>query len=135
MSTKESDSATQLTPEDSEFCQRELARMLETHPGLLGALIASVDGHVVAAKLPAGSRDSDLAAMSSSMVGLAETVAQRTGVAPCNNLVVDNDGGHMVLMRVNQSLMLTVMGDKGTNVGMQLSAARICVTAINEAIR
>lgn len=117
---------------DVERCDAALRRMLEDNPGLIGAIVSTGDGHVVAAQLPDSWEHGDVAAMTSSMMALGESVSRRTDLEQCRNVVVESEKGNMTLLTVDGNLTLTAFGDPKMNLGLQLTACRSCAQEINQ---
>lgn len=109
-----------------------LKRLKEDYPDFVGAVISTSDGHIVADILPSDWRKSDVAAMASALAGLAETIASRTQMGGNANVVIENDGGKMIVRRVNEGLTLTTVGRTSSNLGMQLSVGRRCVDELRD---
>lgn len=111
-------------------CRELLQSTLGNADGIIGALVSSADGHVVAQWLPDRKRAGDIAAMSSSLMALAESAAGRTDLSPCRNVIIENDKGNIILLRVNENLTLTCVADREVNLGLQLSASRSCASEL-----
>lgn len=121
---------TVIAKETAATCEEAVAAMLAAYPDLLGALVSTADGHVVATRLPQGWERGDVAAMASSMTALAESVAQRTALSRCRNVIIEGEGGNITLLKVDRALTLTAVGKPAMNLGLQLSACRSCAEQI-----
>ncbi|HYW03961.1 MAG TPA: roadblock/LC7 domain-containing protein [Gammaproteobacteria bacterium] len=119
-----------ISKEAAKACDEAIDAMLAAYPDLHGALVSTADGHVVATRLPQGWERGDVAAMASSMTALAESVSQRTALSRCRNVIIEGEGGHITLLKVDRALTLTAVGKPTMNLGLQLSACRSCAEQI-----
>ena len=82
-------------------------------PGVTGAVIASADGFVVAARIPAGlSLDAAaLAAMSAATLGLANRLVAAAGSTSVRTVVQRSDDAQVFVFGAGTSAALTVLAD------------------------
>lgn len=111
---------------------KELADLLEDCHGTLGALIASDDGFVINHQLRTGLPKEKIAAITSSLLGLAESVAYESEQGNCNNVIVENEKGIMLFLRITPTRVLTVMANTTVSLGMLLSATRQVVNNLRK---
>lgn len=85
-----------------------LDEMTEVVPGARGAVLASVDGFIVArsATMP---DEASHAAMVSAAVGLAHRLVSMGGGSELRQLVIDHDGGLMLLWPVGADRILATL--------------------------
>ncbi|MFO1349305.1 MAG: roadblock/LC7 domain-containing protein [Gammaproteobacteria bacterium] len=114
-----------LAEQEKQKAERELQKLLDTCPGAHGALLATADGFVVAKVFKEDMADKTLAAISSSLMSLAESVAYEGRQGPCQNVIVEAEAGHVVSLRINHTRVLTVIAARRTRLGMLLSAAKV----------
>ena len=92
--------------------------------GMYGMIISTVDGnemmHVVEKEIPTDR----LAVMNSSMLALAETLAKESAQRLCKFVILENSDGRIVSLRVNDTLLLTCVSNKGSNLGMVLNTGQ-----------
>lgn len=100
-----------------------LERLVNSMKGLRGALVASVDGHPVAAVL----RDHDIgstAAIVASSRGLGERLADLSGEGRLQEIVVRSSAGYVVIYTAGDRGVLTVLTESAANLAMLHLRAR-----------
>lgn len=112
--------------QEKQQVEKALQRLLEMCAGATGALVATADGFVTARVFKQEIADKSLAAITSSAMSLAEALVNETGQGPCQNLIIEGQGGHVVSLRINHTRVLTAMATRNTRLGMLLSAAKVC---------
>lgn len=130
-STKPSQSAAQLA------CQKHLDTLRAEHGGIVGALLSTVDGFEIAASVGAQVSAKKLAAMTSSLLALAEAVSQECSVGQCRDLVIEASTGLVLLMDVpstQRKSVLTVLCSDAAMLGRFRWAARNAREAIAGAL-
>ena len=92
--------------------------------GIYGMIISTVDGnevmHVVEKEIPTDR----LAVMNSSMLALAETLAKESAQRLCKFVILENSDGRIVSLRVNDTLLLTCVSNKDSNLGIVLNTGQ-----------
>ena len=114
------------TPEEKRQVEDALKVLIDACPGAKGALVATADGFVIAASFKSDISMRGLAAITSSIMSLAESLAKEAGQGMCRNLVIEAEGGNAVALRINRTRILTVIAEHRTRLGMLLSAAKRC---------
>ena len=115
------------------LCQPHLASLVGGSSEVLGALISTVDGFEVAAQLRPTASVQKLAAMTSSLLALAEAMSHEGEVGNCVDVVIEAADGMVLIMDVpndRRRLLLTVLCNKVATLGSVLWAARNARTAI-----
>lgn len=123
-----------LAPEDSAIVaaiEAALEDLLDACTGSTGALLATDDGYVVAEVLKPQLSGKTLAAVSASLLGLAESMAAALEHGACQNVIIESEGGLGVCLRVGEEFVLTAVANQGTRLGMLLSAAKVCTEKLN----
>lgn len=110
--------------------QRVIERLVADVEGLTAVQISTADGYVVAAHLSTGVHDKKLAAMSSSLIGLAESVSQELKIGAPENLLVEAKHGTAVALRVSEHLLLLAAVSRGASLGTVLWQAKSAAEAI-----
>jgi predicted regulator of Ras-like GTPase activity (Roadblock/LC7/MglB family) len=100
--------------------------------GMYGALLCTIDGHEVAEELRRSLSESRLAAMNSSILALAETLAAEAGQKQCRFVILENGDGRLVTVRVNQRLLLTCIADQQSNLGVVLKVSQVTAATLAE---
>ncbi len=89
-----------------------------------GAVLATADGLLIANAAHSQSIEADaIAAMSASMLSLADALAGQAGRAYADNLISEAESSTLVVLHAGE-LILTVVGQSNVNIGMILSATR-----------
>lgn len=121
-----------LSDTSKAFVNRVFEDMMEACQGITGLLISTVDGHVVTSLFRDTLEENRLAAMTSSLLALAESLARESHQNPCKYIIVQNEEGVLVTQRFGKSLVLTSIADKSTNLGMLHSITRNGVTKLSD---
>jgi predicted regulator of Ras-like GTPase activity (Roadblock/LC7/MglB family) len=98
-------------------------------PGVIGALIASTDGFVIASRLPTDREldPSAIAAMSAATLALATRLVQLAGTAPAATSVHRSPQAQVLVFAVGGSAVLTIVaehsadGERLARIGDELS--------------
>lgn len=118
-------------------CREELRRVLSYCGGASAAMLALRDGRTFALEAR-GRMDADkLAAMSSSLVALSDSALRELAAGPLDHVLVDGAAGKLVITRISASgglLLLAVLADAGTRLGLVLGHARACAAAVGGVI-
>lgn len=131
------------TPEESSaameraVCEASLDGLVSGNPEVGGALVSTVDGFEVAARMSEAISPQKLAAMTSSLLALAEAIANESAAGSCRDLVIDASEGRVLLMDIpgaQRKLLLTVLCDARATLGSVLWAARNTRESIGKAL-
>ena len=96
-----------------------LDQLVEGIPGVVGALVASVDGFALASNVPVDLPSTDaagLAAMSAAALGVANRLVGAVGREPAGEVTLRSPSGHVVVCRIANVAALTVLTDATTDV-------------------
>lgn len=122
-------------------CRAILEEAIAETNGMIMAMVATVDGFVVASRTAPG-RDVNagrMAAMASSGHALGETVANELVHGKCNNVIIDTDQLSIVFLAVPRSvdppLILGVAATKSVSLGTVLFGAKQCAERVGECAR
>ena len=108
------------TSTDAERVLEDLVRSMR---GLRGALLASVDGRPIAAVMD-GHDVASTAAIIASSRGLGERLAELSGEAALQEIVVRSTAGYVVIYTAGPRGVLTVLTDGATNLALLHLRAR-----------
>ncbi len=114
-------------------CQPHLNALVGSSSEVLGALISTVDGFEVAAQVNPTTSVQKLAAMTSSLLALAEAMSHEGKVGNCVDVVIEAGEGMVLVMDVpngQRRMLLTVLCNKVATLGSVLWAARNTRNAI-----
>ena len=112
------------TVANNESCQARVEQLVGSQTEVNGAVVATEDGHVLAAQSRRGLPGERIAAMSSSLVGLGGTMAETVAQGTNEFVIVQNSEGYVATLRIDARHLLTVAANGGINLGMLLSLSR-----------
>jgi len=122
----------ELNEKESSACQQELESLLKHFDMIAGAVLSTQDGLLVAGVAHSNDIETDaIAAMSSSILSLADALAGQAGKPLVNNVISQAESSTLVILHAGE-LILTVVGRAEINVGLVLSAARRTAEAIDK---
>lgn len=101
----------------------ELARLRVRLPQVHGALVASVDGLLVAQDAD-GVEAETMAAMSAAYLGLAQQIALGAAYGEFEETVTRASRGYVATFAAGTTALLTVLADAGINLGLLHHEAR-----------
>lgn len=113
-----------LNTELIQACQGSLEQFMTEYDQVAGTVLASQDGLLLAKAVRSRNIEADaIAAMSASMLALADAMAGQSGRALTDKLISEAESCTLVILHAGQSI-LTVIGRANVNIGLVLSAAR-----------
>lgn len=116
------------------YCQA-LERFVADFDQVAGAVLSTPDGLLVAKALRSRQIEADaVAAMSASLLSLADALAGQAGRAYADKVISEAESSTLVLLHAGQ-LILTVVGRPNVNIGLILSAARRTAQTIEKLAR
>ncbi|MDX3262802.1 roadblock/LC7 domain-containing protein [Streptomyces sp. NPDC003328] len=111
----------------------ELRRLRSRIPQLTGALVASVDGLVLAQDAP-GVEPEGVAALTAAALGVAMRLADATGQGDFRELLVRGIHGYVATYAAGRSAVLTLLAQDRVNVGRLHLEGRRASTRIGELV-
>lgn len=99
-------------------------------PKLNGSLVASKDGFLIASDLPEGVEAEGMAAITATGLSLSNCVARTAGEGDFEEVVIRNEGGHVVIYAAGPSAALAVLAAPDVSVGRLHLEARPAARAI-----
>ena len=96
-----------------------LDHLVEGIPGVVGALVASVDGFALASNVPVDLPSTDaagLAAMSAAALGVSNRLVGAVGREPASEVILRSPAGHVFVYRIADVAALTVLADASVDV-------------------
>ncbi len=108
-----------MTPVTDATMQGLIDHVVDGVPGVIGALIASTDGFVIASRLPdeEGFDPSAIAAMSAATLGLATRLVQLAGTAPVTTSVHRSSQAQVCVFAVGSAAVLTIVAGNDADTG------------------
>jgi predicted regulator of Ras-like GTPase activity (Roadblock/LC7/MglB family) len=102
---------------DHPDAESALTALVSSMPHIRGALLASLDGYALAHHLT--DRDpASTAAIVASSCGLGERLAELTGDGSMKEILVQSEDGYVVIYRVGDAGVLTVLTSAAVNLAM-----------------
>jgi len=117
------------------FIEEKINDMFDVCGDIYGAVISSVDGHLVLDVVKRELPVKKISAMTSSLMALGETVSKESDQGNCEYVSVINENGRVMVLRVGDSLTLTTLSTQDSNLGMVLSASTKATADIAEALQ
>lgn len=126
----------------SEQLERSLKGLHMAVPGIKASVVVNVEGLLVAAYPPGNDDDPHInptsspqvAAMSATLIGLAETTLRRLDQGDLQRLMIDAEEGTMVIYPASRA-SLAVLVEKGTKLGKVLLAVSLVRDDVMEILR
>jgi uncharacterized protein len=115
-----------------------LDQLVQGVPGVMGALVASVDGFALASNVPNDLPSTDaagLAAMSAAALGVANRLVGAVGREPASELALRSPSGHVVVCRIANVAALTVLTDASVDVEQLRVVAREVTDGVAQVLR
>ena len=92
--------------------------------GIETSALVSVDGLMIASALPLGMEEDRVSAMSAAMHSLGERISSELGRGLLEQVAIRGRNGHVLLMAVGESAVLTVLASEGAKLGLVLLEMR-----------
>ena len=110
---------------DSEQATEVLGELVFARPDITGAVLATIDGRVVASDIPDRFDDRQAAAILASTFGLGQRLTDFVGDAAMSEIVARSADGLVCVQAVGQRGALLVLAKPEVNLGLlQLNARR-----------
>jgi len=121
-----------------DLLQDALASLSDSLDGVRAAVIVSIEGFVVASYPPGGesfaeddtANSSQVAAMSATLVALAERTLSRLGQGEIERMFVEGRHGVMIVIPVSNNAAIAVLLEKGSKLGVALYAGQFAAQRI-----
>lgn len=117
----------------SDICQLRIERLLGENAIVSGAMVSTRDGFEVATCLHQALSASKLAAMSSSLLSVADAITALSGGTSCANVVIESEGGRVVTMSIpsrRTTLLVSAFCAGNSSLGQVLWQVRKCASDI-----
>jgi predicted regulator of Ras-like GTPase activity (Roadblock/LC7/MglB family) len=118
--------------------EAQLEAFVSANPSVAFAVLTSADGIEIAAHPTRRSTTQRLAAMSSSLQALSEAMAREAGLVDSRNLIIESEGGVVVVLHVpgtTPRASLAVVGRGAGILGHLLWAARNCCASLGSILK
>lgn len=117
----------------TDICQLRIEYLVKENPFASGAMVSTRDGFEVAKSLHKALSASKLAAMSSSLLSVADAITLLGGGTSCANVVIESETGRIVTMSVPShriNLLVTAFCATNASLGQVLWQIRKCALDI-----
>ena len=115
-----------------------LDELVQGVPGVVGALVASVDGFALASNVPLDLPSTDaagLAAMSAAALGVSNRLVGAVGREPANEVTLRSPAGHVLVYRIANVAALTILTDASIDVERLHAAAAGVTHGVEQLLR
>ena len=102
----------------AELIRQRLSTLEAQTPELEGAAVISVEGLMIASRLPEALPDDLMAAMAAAMLALGERIANDLGRGQLSQVYIKGENGYVLLMAVNESAVLTAIASEEAKLGL-----------------
>lgn len=117
----------------TDICLMRIEQLVKENPFASGAMVSTRDGFEVAKTLHKALSASKLAAMSSSLLSVADAITVLGGGSSCANVVIESESGRVVTMSVPShriNLLVTAFCVTNASLGQVLWQIRKCALDI-----
>jgi len=101
-----------------ELIERHLIDLESLTPELEGTAVISVEGLMIASRLPNGLTDDLVASMSAAMLALGERIAHDLERGELSQVFIRGEFGYVLLMAVNENAVLTALASEEAKLGL-----------------
>lgn len=98
--------------------ERRLVSLESLTPELEGTALISVEGLMIASRLPNGLTDDLMASMSAAMLALGERIAHDLKRGELSQVYIRGEFGYVLLMAVNENAVLTALASEDAKLGL-----------------
>lgn len=117
----------------ADACRQQLELLVRDTAGIESAAVVTGDGFELAAVLRHDLSGDKLAAMTSSLLALSEAVVEELRMRKCRNVIIEGEGGTVVMIRVPADgidLLMSVLCREEAVLGSVLYATRVCAARL-----
>ena len=101
-----------------ELIRQRLIALESLTPELEGSAVISVEGLMIASRLPNTLSDDLMASMSAAMLALGERIAHDLNRSELSQVVIRGELGYVLLMAVNENAVLTALATEEAKLGL-----------------
>ena len=102
----------------AELIKQRLSALELQTPELEGAAVISVEGLMIASRLPEALTDDLMAVMTAAMLALGERIANDLNRGQLSQVYIKGENGYVLLMAVNESAVLTAIASEEAKLGL-----------------
>lgn len=107
-----------------------LNKLMNESREISASALVSLDGFTMASALPEGMQEDRVGAMSAAILGLGERAAAELGRGSLSQVIIEGDGGYVMLISAGERAALTCLADTDAKLGLVLYDMRTAADAI-----
>jgi len=104
-------------------------------PGVRALAIISYDGFIIESLIPSSVEEALMAAMGSSVLGIAERMSMDLGLGKFELGIICCEDGYLLLTKATKEIILLLLVGKEVKLGIALYSAKRAAARIAEALR
>ncbi|WP_328470954.1 roadblock/LC7 domain-containing protein [Actinoplanes sp. NBC_00393] len=113
----------------------ELAALRYQVPGVLGCVVAGVDGLLVLHDTSTGTEPHDVAALAAGAHGISRTAGAVLQQGGFTEVTIHNQSGYLAVYAIGELALLAVLGDGGLNIARLHLEARTVTARLAELLQ
>lgn len=95
-----------------------LRNMRLSSPEIIGAAVLDIQGFIIASALPSGLNDDEIGAMSATLHGAGEQIAEQLMRSPMDQTYVKSEKGYVILNSAGPETVLVLLASKTVKLGL-----------------
>lgn len=119
-----------MNEERAAALRSDLEALVNSESSIRSLLLATPDGRCIQSVMSDTGNRNKIAAMASSMLAVAEKMAEFEGTGSCRQLLVEGENGFATLRRLSKSLVLVLTLDRTGNLGFLTHFTRRCESIV-----
>jgi hypothetical protein len=117
-------------PGDTQSAHAELAALRHQVPGVLGCVVAGVDGLLILWDTASSTEPHDVAALAAGAHGISRTTGAVLGQGGFAEVTIHNQDGYLAVYAIGELALLVVIGDGRLNIARLHLEARPVTTRL-----
>ena len=109
---------------------RILRELQESTPEIAACAVSSLDGFIIASRLPPSVNEDGVGALSAALHSVAEKVAKDMGRGGVEQIVVKGESGYLVTVAISRDAILTAIAPQDATVGLVILRMKKCAEEI-----
>ncbi|WP_436528820.1 roadblock/LC7 domain-containing protein [Actinoplanes sp. HUAS TT8] len=124
-----------MTTIEEQHVLSELARLRMQVPGVLGCVVAGVDGLLMLYDTTTGTEPHDVAALAAGAHGISRTTGAVLGQGGFSDVTIHNQNGYLSVYAIGELALLVVIGDGQLNIARLHLEARPVTNRLSEMLQ
>lgn len=109
---------------------RILRELQESTPEITACAVSSLDGFIIASRLPPQVNEDGVGALSAALTSVGEKVSKDLGSGNVEQILIKGEGGYVVTMAIGRNAILTAISPQDATVGLVILRMRKCTEEI-----